>query len=50
MGFRTGFGVQVLIFSYTRGYMEIVEEEIETEQLAIKKSMAWTDLSARRIF
>lgn len=42
-----GFGVQVLIFSHTRGHMEIVEEEIESEQLANKKSMAWKELSAR---
>lgn len=28
-----GFGVHVLIFSHTRGYVEIVEEEIETEQV-----------------
>lgn len=27
----TGFGVQVLIFSHTGRYMEIIEEEIETE-------------------
>lgn len=27
--------------------MEIVEEEIESEQLANKKSMAWIELSAR---
>lgn len=27
--------------------MEIVEEEIESEQLANKKSMAWKELSAR---